>query len=472
MKDFIQVNCSSHSKFSLKSCFDHNVQREKNGEEIDYLLDEDNRLGNETTTFSYHVVSSGTYAENLRNFYATISKSNNYKTLKDSFDFLENQRTEILKSENKKDYQTKHLVEFIISLSEEKAKEYLNNGIDINIGFNQFSKDLEEKFNLNTLQISVHKDEGALDKENNVRHNIHAHIIAYNYNFIEKKSILANFKKGDFRQLQTLAQKSFNGVGLDFKRGVSKFKTKKVHLDRNDYILKKQNSELKNLRIEIENNQKKSKELYTLLNQQKNQLKELRTSFEKDSNIYKMLSMNIKNFQQQEQQKREEHRILDEQLKILKEKTKKQTHKIDDIEKFKKEIKEDLKEYLKQHTTKKENKYFINNINSFYLNLVETFEFASNLDIKIDELNDLKNKNEELYQNLQKVNSANINLKDELKKIELLNVKIKNLIDTNYNLENENYQLKNFIKDKNLEEDYNEFMNRSLDLNDDFMEIS
>ncbi|MGD9625471.1 MAG: hypothetical protein AB7U51_12550 [Arcobacter sp.] len=472
MKDFIQVNCSSYSKSSLKSCFKHNVQREKNGEEIDYLLNEDNRLGNETTTFSYHVVSSGTYAENLRNFYATISKSNNYKALKDSFDFLENQRAEILKSENKKDYQTKHLVEFIVSLSEEKAKEYLDNGIDINIGFNQFSKDLEEKFNLNPLQISVHKDEGALDKENNVKHNIHAHIIAYNYNFIEKKSILANFKKGDFRQLQTLAQKSFNSVGLDFRRGVSKFKTKKVHLDRNDYILKKQNSELKHLRIEIENNQKKSKELYTLLNQQKNQLKELRTSFERDSNIYKMLSMNIKNFQQQEQQKREEHRILDEQLKVLKEKTKKQTHKIDDIEKFKKEIKEDLKEYLKQHTTKKDNKYFINNINSFYLNLVETFEFVSNLDIKIDELNDLKNKNEELYQNLQKVNSANINLKDELKKIELLNVKIKNLIDTNYKLENENYQLKSFIKDKNLEEDYKEFMNRSLDLNDDFMERS
>ncbi|MGE3592051.1 MAG: hypothetical protein AB7G52_06120, partial [Arcobacter sp.] len=215
-----------------------------------------------------------------------------------------------------------------------------------------------------------------------------------------------------------------------------------------------------------------SSDLYTLLNQQKNQLKELRTSFERDSNIYKMLSMNIKNFQQQEQQKREEHRILDEQLKVLKEKTKKQTHKIDDIEKFKKEIKEDLKEYLKQHTTKKDNKYFINNINSFYLNLVETFEFVSNLDIKIDELNDLKNKNEELYQNLQKVNSANINLKDELKKIELLNVKIKNLIDTNYKLENENYQLKSFIKDKNLEEDYKEFMNRSLDLNDDFMERS
>ena len=51
-------------------------------------------------------------------------------------------------------------------------------------------------------------------------------------------------------------------------------------------------------------------------------------------------------------------------------------------------------------------------------------------------------------------------------------MKIKNLIDTNNNLENENYQLKNFIKDKNLEEDYNEFMNRSLDLNDDFMERS
>ena len=42
------------------------------------------------------------------------------------------------------------------------------------------------------------------------------HILLHNYNFETKKSNPINFRKKDYRQLQTLAQKSFNQVGLDF----------------------------------------------------------------------------------------------------------------------------------------------------------------------------------------------------------------------------------------------------------------
>ena len=105
MSNFVQVNVISHSKNALSSCFEHNVDRQKDGEDLPHLLDESNCLGNETITFSHIVVSCGTFEENLRNFYATISKSNSYQTLKDNFDYLENLRLEQLKNENRKDYQ-------------------------------------------------------------------------------------------------------------------------------------------------------------------------------------------------------------------------------------------------------------------------------------------------------------------------------------------------------------------------------
>jgi len=81
MSNFVQVNVISHTKNSLGSCYEHNVERQKEGEDLPHLLDESNCLGNETITFTYSVVSCGTYEENLRNYYSKQSKSNNYKDL-------------------------------------------------------------------------------------------------------------------------------------------------------------------------------------------------------------------------------------------------------------------------------------------------------------------------------------------------------------------------------------------------------
>jgi DNA repair exonuclease SbcCD ATPase subunit len=181
-----------------------------------------------------------------------------------------------------------------------------------------------------------------------------------------------------------------------------------------------------------------------------------------------MLSVNIKNLQKEEQEKRSEYRTLDEQLKVLKEKTKRQTQKIDDLEKFKQEIKQDLKEYLKEHTTKKDNKYYINNIQDFYLSLVDTFEFASNLNVKIEELEKLKNINEILKEHLQKANDKSEYLSEQIKKVDVLYVKIKKLIDENNSLKDENYLLNNFIKEKNLEAEFGKFKNQDYECSHDF----
>ena len=458
MSNFVQVNVISHSKNSLGSCYEHNVERKKDGEDLPHLLDESNCLGNETITFAYSVVSCGTYEENLRNYYSKQSKSNNYKDLKDSFDFLENLRLEQLQNENRKDYQSKHLIEFEVGLSEEKAKEYLSLGIDINEGFKQYMNDLKAKFGMNTLQISIHKDEGYIDKDNILHHNIHAHFLVHNYNFETKKAILSNFRKRDYRQLQTLAQKSFNSVGLDFRRGLSKFQTKLKHQKRNDFILHKQNQELKTLQKDLLQKNQEIKELYTLLNSQKNQLKELRLQFEKDSNIYKMLSLNIKNLSLEEQTKREEFRQLDSKIKELKNQVQKEEHIIQEDLEYANEIKSFFKTYLKENTTKsKDNKYYINNINEFYKSLIDNFYNVSNLDLKLEKLEKLKNENSILKSHLEKSKLDNQSLNEHLKKLDLLNTKIKDLIDNKNLLEEENYNLKIYLKDKNLEEDYQNF---------------
>ena len=468
MSNFVQVNVISHSKNSLGSCFEHNVDRQKDGEDLPHLLSENDCLGNETITFSHIVVSSGTFEENLRNFYAQQTKSNNYSDLKNSFDTLENLRLTQLKNENRKDYQTKHIIEFEIGLSEEKAKEYISSGIDINKGFEQYINDLKDKFGMNTLQMSIHKDEGYLDKDNVLHHNIHAHFIVHNYNFEQKKAILSNFRKKDYRQLQTLAQKSFNSVGLDFRRGLSKFQTKLNHQKRNDYILHKQNQELKALQSDLLQRNQEIKDLYTLLNSQKNQLKELRLQFEKNSNIYKMLTLNIKNLSLEEQTKREEFRQLDSKIKELKNQVQKEEHIIQEDLEYANEIKSFFKTYLKENTTKsKDNKYYINNINEFYKSLIDNFYNVSNLDLKLEKLEKLKNENSILKSHLEKSKLDNQSLNEHLKKLDLLNTKIKDLIDNKNLLEEENYNLKIYLKDKNLEEDYQNFT-RKLEHNFEF----
>ena len=468
MNNFIQVNVISHSKNALSSCYEHNVERQKDGEDLPHLLEECNCLGNETITFSHIVVSCGTFEENLRNFYAQQTKSNNYQDLKNSFDTLENLRLQQLNNENREDYQTKHLIEFEVGISEQKAKEYLSLGIDINEGFKQYIDDLKTKFGMNTLQMSIHRDEGYIDKDNVLHHNIHAHFLVHNYNFETKKAILSNFRKKDYRQLQTLAQKSFNQVGLDFKRGLSKFQTKLKHQKRNDFILSKQNKELKILQKDLLQKNQEIKDLYTLLNSQKNQLKELRLQFEKDSNIYKMLSLNIQNLTKEEQTKREEFRQLDTKIKELKNQVQREEHIIKDDLEYANEIKSYFKTYLKENTTKsKDNKYYINNINEFYKSLIDNFYNISNLDLKLEKLEKLKNENSILKSHLEKAKLDNQSLNEHLKKLDLLNSKIKDLIDKKNILEEENYNLKIYLKDKNLEEDYQNFT-RKLEHNFEF----
>ena len=95
-------------------------------------------------------------------------------------------------------------------------------------GFDKFAKDMKQKYGFTPLQISLHCDEGHVENEV-VKLNVHAHVTFFNYDFEKERSVLRNLHKQDFRDIQDLAQKSFQSVNLDFKRGVGKEITGKKH---------------------------------------------------------------------------------------------------------------------------------------------------------------------------------------------------------------------------------------------------
>lgn len=215
MKNNICVNLKSYSKSEYYERKNHNLNRKNYNKDISYLLPRDRVLG-KNEHFSFN-----------------------------DFEGLEEKRLKVLKESNRKDFQKCHLVEFVVSLSWDQVENYIKNGKNIDNGFLNFSKKIKEEFGFEIVNLDIHKDEGYINENNETIYNYHAHVLANNFNFDKNKVILSNLEKKDFRRLQDLAQNSFKELGFDFDRGISKFKTKKEHKDRNNYIKIKQNKEIR-----------------------------------------------------------------------------------------------------------------------------------------------------------------------------------------------------------------------------------
>ena len=118
----------------------------------------------------------------------------------------------------------------------------------------RFGEECQERWGIIPLQIFLHKDEGHWlsgepvpdDKESFqidgrwFKPNYHAHIVFDWMDHDTGKSRKLN--DDDMMQMQTLASEI-----LSMERGQSKVETDKEHLERNDFILEKQKSELRNL---------------------------------------------------------------------------------------------------------------------------------------------------------------------------------------------------------------------------------
>ena len=267
MRNYSSVTSRGVNKKFLELIYEHNVNRLKKGETIDYLLNKEDSLGSNSK-----ILNNGKFEQ-----------LNDFNSLNTVFEKLEEQRKEIIsKRKNNGDYLQNHLVEFVVALSEEQSNFYLDNDVDLSSGIEKFIENLKEVFGVETLAYSEHFDEGHYEN-NEAKKNFHYHIVAYNYSIKDEKSILGNFTKQDFRDLQDLAANSFKEVGLDFDRGISKKITNKEHLKTLEFALQKQ-------KIELEQLQKRRKEEYYLSKSVKNDIKDLRSNFERDSIEFEQLT--------------------------------------------------------------------------------------------------------------------------------------------------------------------------------------
>ena len=361
MKDFVSVNLVTYSKEHLSIILKHNIERKNFDNPIPYLAKQGEELDkNVNLTFS-------------------------------NFEELENKRQNYLKSKNKNDYMQKHLVEFVVSLSFDKVKEYLKDNRNIDNGFIEYAKDLKANYGLETLNIDIHKDEGFIEN-GEVKFNYHGHILVYNYQVNKNLVFASNLKKSDYRNLQTLAQNSFQKVGLDFKRGVSKFATKKEHLSREDYIKQQKQKQLKSLFVDIDTQKKELKNIYTEINKQKNEMKKQRDLYKKVDLEYKEFNEQYLQLQALEKQKRQEYKDLENSIKDKK-------IEVENIENYEKSLKNDIANIIKEHTKKEtpllgNTFYKVEDRNIMFTKLVNKIQEP--LNSQLNEITHLKRENQHL----------------------------------------------------------------------------
>ena len=105
----------------------------------------------------------------------------------------------------------------------------------------RFTKEVEKKWGIKALQVHLHRDEGHYENpsdENTWVPNYHAHIIWDWMDWKTGKSIKLN--ADDMSTMQDMVAEA-----LDMERGQKKSETGLDHLERNDFILQKQEKEKK-----------------------------------------------------------------------------------------------------------------------------------------------------------------------------------------------------------------------------------
>ncbi len=435
MRNYVSVTSRGVNKEFLENVYKHNVDRLQKGEEIDYLLKKEDSLGSNSK-----ILNNGKFEQ-----------LNDFNSLNTAFEKLEEQRKEIInKRQNNGDYLQNHLVEFVVALSEEQSNFYLDNDVDLSSGIEKFIENLNENYGINTLMYSSHFDEGHYEN-NEVKKNIHFHLVAYNYSIKDEKAILSNFTKQDFRDLQDLAANSFQEVNLDFKRGISKKITGKEHLETLEFALQKQ-------KIELEQLQRRRKEEYYLAKSVKNEIKDLRTNFERDSIEFEQLTTLLNVARAEEKERADKNKI-----------------EFENNQEQRNFISSNLKNILVKHLKNeqigilnKENITKVENKNELFKDLILEFEKMKKIDIQNLDYNNIKNFEKELINNtrtlekkVETLENKNEKLEDENKILKQQQENfIKNFKDFKVKfeeIEQENHKYKDFILQSNLHKNFENF---------------
>ena len=420
MRNYISVNAKYYKATEVSKRAKHNDRSAK----IDYLLPPEERKFN-----------------NIENNFGQF-------TMNEKFSLLNQRKKQI---QNEKGFYKEggnDLIEMVVSLSEEQALFYLNQtGGDDKLfsGFQQLAEDIKTKFGFEPVGISLHLDEGFLKPNGDVQYNIHAHLDFLNFDFKNKKTVLRNMKKQHWRDLQDLAQNSFQSKNLDFVRGEQKLDNSKDHLEKNDYIAFKQereinsnNSKLNSYQntytnliddinnIQLEYNQlssqneelkKEIKDEYTSLNALKNDVKELRATYSKDSSEYQNLTNEYHKLMEDEKSKREEYKNLDSKSKQLK-------AEIEKLEVTKKELLNDTSKYditINQEVAKilaNSKKLLHYDSNLLEQNIIKALKKFSNYDFNLQQNKRLETNNNILHAETRKLLDRVTNSENEHKRLQ------------------------------------------------------
>jgi chromosome segregation ATPase len=287
-----------------------------------------------------------------------------------------------------------------------KNKKYTFNDLS-NIAL-ECLKDYEEYLGIKTKFMILHLDEKT------------PHFQYFFTNFNDKGNSITNLNKTTDRlsPLQDIAHKHFGKLGIE--RGLKKDFTNSKHMSAAKYWqtlgvnLKDKTLSLEqqynNRKIEVE---KDLKSLYTEVNLQKNEVKDLRSNYDRTSQEYKDLTIVFKQLQVEEKTLREKVRELKE---------------IDNLDNYLNDLKKDISKIIKSNVEKVDplignSRIEVKNINKMYSELVS--KISEPLHSKVKEV-------EEKDKTIEKL-KEDIVVKD--KEIAQKDTKIKDLTQTTKQLE-------------------------------------
>ncbi len=520
-RNYTSVNAKYYTASELFRIINHNLKVDK----IDYLL-KDNDFENVNLIYGLNEKYNNT---NLKD----INKTKFKNMFFNSFNNMVIQRRK--QNEAKGYYGNKEkndLIEMVVSLSEEQTQHYLDTGKKeiIDMAFNQFAQQVKLKYGFEPLTTSIHYDEGHIPRKNKKdivnydvvddldmqnkkeKHNYHAQITFFNYDFKNSKSVLRTMKKQNWRDIQDLAALTFQAYGLDFIRGIAKEITGAEHKNNLEYKIQK-------LEEELRESNKELKEVKGLNNKLYGENRDLNNVNDKLNNL-----INNKNLEiiEKSDQINELMGLFEDTKEELRDVIKEKEKEIKEVASVKNKLKDTLNELdnVKNDLTKtrleRDNALKELNLNKQKLSQVikidqklrkdtrQKKEFlanyekkvkevqilekdkTTNLSDKIDKIKDiyLKNaplfgafKNDQFHQdmmeefeNILSVNYNNKILKNELKEVKEENKSLKNLDSVEVN--KQNTKLKETIKIKDqkietLESDKKYFKEKSLNLNNE-----
>ena len=415
MKNYINSRIQAHNNLKIFNAIKHNLrhtqislsQINKNSNYI--FLD-----GNPTKITS----------ENKKELYTKIT--NEYKKDRAIHNelFLKN------KTRNLKD-DSGSWGEGVFTFSEQmkediKNKKYTFNDLS-NIAL-ECLKDYEEYLGIKTKFMILHLDEKT------------PHFQYFFTNFNDKGASITHLNKTTDRlsPLQDIAHKHFGKLGIE--RGLKKDFTNSKHMSAAKYWqtlglnLKDKTLSLEeqynNRKIEVE---KDLKSLYTEVNLQKNEVKDLRSNYDRTSQEYKDLTIVFKQLQVEEKTLREKVRELKE---------------IDNLDNYLNDLKKDISKIIKSNVEKVDplignSRIEVKNINKMYSELVSKISEPLNSKVKeVEEkdkaIKDLKDKLQNKEEVLEKVMTEKYQAIQENKKLNQENLSKTNEVTKlkeNYTLE-------------------------------------